>query len=143
MRWTSICLSLALGIVSGAAVAADQFQRTAADAGAPNLYASAGNRKDGGSAGTRVVPIQLSNTGTGPAEEARVDSIRAKVLSGAGEVTVITSLPLQFGTIQPSRTAVEDVIFNWPPGATRVRIDVHYSAAGGEYQYDTSLSLLR
>ena len=111
----------------------------------PNVYVSAGNRSDGPSPGTRLVPFNLSNTGPVSAEKAQIDSITGiAVLSrGSGTVSLLTVLPVAVGTIAPGKTAGANLLFVWPPEADRVRLVVAYSANGGTYKGSTGLTLSR
>jgi hypothetical protein len=116
-----------------------------ASAALPNVYVSAGSRRDGPSSGTRVVPFNLSNTGPVRAEKAQIDSITGiTVLSGGpGPVSLLTTLPAAVGTVAPGKTVGIDLLFAWPSNATRIRLVVAYSAGGGTYKGSSTLTLNR
>jgi hypothetical protein len=120
------------------------LQVTAEFGGSPNLYASAGGRSDGQVAGTRNVPINLNNTGTGAAVNAQIDSITAiSDVGGTGTVSVVTPFPAVVGTVAPGGAGNVGLVFNWPTTATRVQFTVNYSSAGGAYRNSSTLTILR
>ncbi len=71
----------------------------------PNLYISAGDRRDGPAGETRRVALNLTNTGTAPAREAQIDAITGiEVLTELPvSVTLVTSLPISLGQSIPER----------------------------------------
>jgi alpha-tubulin suppressor-like RCC1 family protein len=98
---------------------------------APNLAASVGTRVDG-APGTRLVTINLTNTGLGTATNATITSITGIAdVAGSGTVTVAGALPLDIGSIAPSTSAAGTITFNWPTTATRVRFTINFAADGG------------
>jgi hypothetical protein len=111
----------------------------------PNLYISAGERRDGPAAETRLVPLNLTNTGTAPAREAQIDAITGiEVLTELPvSVTLVTSLPISLGTIDPSTTASASLLFHWPSTAPHIRIVVQCSSGHGAYRTSTTLTLAR
>ena len=120
------------------------LQVTAEFGGTPNLYASAGGRSDGQVAGTRNVPINLNNTGTGAAVNAQIDSITAiSDVGGTGTVSVVTPFPAVVGTVAPGGVGNLGLIFDWPTTATRVQFTVNYSSGGGSYKNSSTLTILR
>lgn len=116
---------------------------TLAAAVLPNVYVSAGNWRDGPSPGTRLVPFNLSNTGPVSAEKAQIDSITgiAVLSGGSGTVSLLTVLPTTVGNVPPGKTVGTDLLFAWPPEATRIRLVVAFSAGGGTYKGSTALTL--
>lgn len=112
---------------------------------APVLYAtSAGQRVDGPQPGTRRVPLQLRNRGTGAATTARITGISGiAVRAGSGLVNLLTPLPLTLGSIAPSASAATELLFNWPATATRVQFTVSFDAGDGTGAGSTTLTLVR
>jgi hypothetical protein len=111
----------------------------------PNLYISAGDRRDGPAAETRRVSLNLTNTGIVPAREAQIDAITGiEVLTELPvSVTLVTSLPISLGTIDSNATASTPLLFHWPSTASHIRIMVQCSAGHGAYRTSTTLTLSR
>ena len=72
------------------------------------------------------VDLKLTNTGTGPAQNVRINSISLRTLSGTGVVTNYTSLspalPLLVGNLAANTSAVTRFYFYVPPTVTRYSI---------------------
>ena len=103
---------------------------------APNGAASDSN-------GLRIVPLNLQNTGRGPALGAQIDSItNITVLSGTGPVTAQAG-PFPSGDIAAGSSGAGSISLAWPSTATRVRMTVNFSANGGAYHGSTTLNLFR
>lgn len=111
----------------------------------PNLFISAGERRDGPAAETRRVPFNLTNTGSIPARDAQIDAIASiEVLTEPTvSVTLVSALPIPLGTIDPNTTASAPLLFHWPSSARHIRIIVQCSAGRGAYRTSTTLTLAR
>ena len=111
----------------------------------PVLYVtSAGQRLNGAQPGTRRVPIQLRNRGTGAATNARITDISGiAVRAGSGLVNLLTPLPLTLGSIAPGASAATELLVNWPATATRVQFTVSFDAGDGNGAGSTTLTLVR
>jgi hypothetical protein len=107
----------------------------------PALAASVGVRTVSGA--TVSTPLTLTNTGLGAATNATITSITAITdVAGSGGVTVISAVPTDLGTINPTSSASATVTFSWPSTATRVSFTVNYTADGG-YSGSTTITTLR
>jgi len=97
----------------------------------PRLAASVGVRRNG-NPGTRIVPITLFNSGVGNATQPRITSITGiTVLTGTGSVTVASPMPFFYPDLLPGQQAPQDIVFNWPSTAVRIRFTVNFAAEGG------------
>ncbi len=96
---------------------------------APALTAQPGQRS--GLGDTRNVEIVLSNTGQGPALNARITNVIAQVVEGTGSVTLTTPLPLAYGQIATAGLASQALSLTWPQTARRVRLTIQFQADGG------------
>ncbi len=112
---------------------------------APNLYISAGERRDGQAAQTRWVALNVTNTGANPARDVRIDAVSPIEVLGASpsSVTLLSTLPAQLRSINPNTTATTWLLFRWPAAAQHIRVVVHCSTANGSYQISTTLTLAR
>ncbi|MCC6344443.1 MAG: Ig-like domain repeat protein [Bryobacterales bacterium] len=111
----------------------------------PVIFASpAGQRVDGAQPGTRVVPIQLRNAGSGAAADAYITGVtNLRVVSGTGLVAAASPLPIAFGTLAAGAGAIQNLVFQWPGSATRIQFTVLFSANGGAYTGRTVLTVFR
>jgi hypothetical protein len=101
-------------------------------AGQPQLtLVAATTHSAGSSPGTWVIPFTISNGGNGGATGVTIVSIsNIQIVSGAGTVTVASTLPLAVGSVDAGKSVSTNVIFNWPTTALRVRMTVQFSATG-------------
>jgi hypothetical protein len=91
-----------------------------------------------------MVPISLTNAGSGGAMNAEIDSITSiQVVSGSGAVSEAQPAATLFGDLSPGQSATGTMLFTWPATATRVRMTVNFSANGGGYKNSTILTLFR
>jgi sugar lactone lactonase YvrE len=110
---------------------------------APALAASLAARVDGIPGITRLVTLNLTNTGLRAATNATIASITAiTVVAGSGAVTVASGTPVDLGTIAPATAGSGTITFNWPATATRVRFTVNFTADGG-YTGSTTVTTIR
>lgn len=111
----------------------------------PSLYATVGaGRADGPQAGQRTITLRLANAGQGGATDAAVfDITNITVIDGSGAVSVVTPLPVSFGTLPAGRSADAPIVVSWPATAARVRFNFRFTANGGTYTGATALTLSR
>lgn len=101
-------------------------------AGDPALKVSAGERRDGQTAGTRIVPIIITNAGLGLAEDVRLTGItNIRVIGGTGQVSLLSTLPISLGNLVPGASKSEGITFDWPTTASRIQFSVSFTAANG------------
>ncbi|WP_031497571.1 InlB B-repeat-containing protein [Bryobacter aggregatus] len=112
--------------------------------GTPTLSATTGGaRIDGPNANQRVVPIQLSNTGSGVALHPRITGITGiTTVTGTGTVTLLSLTPVLFDDLIPGALGIQPLLFDWPATAQRVRITVNYSSDNG-VPGATTLTIIR
>jgi hypothetical protein len=112
---------------------------------APAVVAmSTAPRSDGATAGTREVPIDLRNLGTGLATGANITGItNIRVVAGTGAVSIVTPMPVSYGDLSSNTLATRTLTFVWPSTATRVSFTVQFTANGGAYVGSTTLTLFR
>jgi len=111
--------------ITGDASVAANFTKVA-----PALSATLGVRSNGTAAGTRVVPITLTNIGAGPASNATITSVSAVVLIGTGAISVASGVPVNLGGIAVGGSASSTMTLNWPATATRVTLTIGFTADG-------------
>jgi hypothetical protein len=117
----------------------------APSSGVPNLFiTSTAARTDGTTPGTRVVPLQIRNIGSGMAVDATITGVtNVSVMTGTGLVSHLSPLPIRIGNIAAGGSANQNLVFDWPAGVTRISFTVQFTSNGGSYTGSTTLSLFR
>jgi hypothetical protein len=112
-------------------------------AGPPQLTLTSGAHTDG-APGQRVVPMTLTNAGTGLATGAQIVSItNISVVTGSGAVTVASALPAAIGDLAKGQSGSAGILFNWPSTAARVSMRITFGANSGTYTNATTVTMLR
>jgi glucose/arabinose dehydrogenase len=107
---------------------------TFAPSAPPMLVLQLVSKADSGTPGVRAWTLRLSNTATGAAVNARISNVQIEVISGAGPVSVASSLPLAFGNIAPGTNANATLLLNFPATTPPTRTAVTYTVeADGGY----------
>lgn len=98
----------------------------------PSLLLQLTAKTDSGTPGVRAWTIQLTNNGQGPALNARISRIDFNP-TGKGTVSLVSPLPVSFGTINPGTSASRTILVNFPltTPATRAAVTYTIEADGG------------
>jgi alpha-L-arabinofuranosidase len=107
----------------------------------PNLIATAA-AQSADSNGNVTVSVNLTNTGLGAAQNARITSVAAVPVTGSGTVTLESTLPTVVGTMAPGASASVNLVFSWPATAPRVSFAFTLAADSG-YTNSTTITIFR
>ncbi|HXS98506.1 MAG TPA: FG-GAP-like repeat-containing protein [Candidatus Limnocylindrales bacterium] len=110
---------------------------------APALSFSIASKADGAASPQRVWNISVTNKGLGTAQGVKVTAAVVTLQSGAGPVTLVTSLPVTVGDIASGQNASVPLTLSFPATtpATFVSLKLTLTANGGAYTVSQTLSL--
>ncbi len=124
---------------NGAVVTVNQALNVQANFAAitpPNLIVLPGNRVASPGSDLVNVSLALTNRGPGPAGDSVITGIDGfSNLSGsdAAGTSLVSLLPVVFGTLLPGQSSTAEVTLHWPITASRMQFVVHFSANEGAY----------
>ncbi|MGH9396195.1 MAG: hypothetical protein ACRD18_05025 [Terriglobia bacterium] len=109
---------------------------TAGCGGGPTLSGRIVSRSLAGTSLTIV--LQLTNTGTGPAENIQINQFGLRTLTGSDSATYLGLLPLSAGSLAPGASENLPLMFNVPSTVTKFSLSENGSvqdAAGNTYNF--------
>jgi len=95
----------------------------------PYLVVATTAKVDSGTPGQRLWTIRLTNTGQGPAVNARITGITITPVGGPGPVSLVTALPVNYGTIAPGANASQPIVLNFPLTTPVTRVSITFTMA--------------
>jgi Divergent InlB B-repeat domain len=105
---------------------------------------TSGERVDGSSPGTRLVPLAIDNPGNSGFGDVRITAIDGfTTVSGSGAASCPAAFPALLGNLTPGGSGSVSVPMNWPATASRLKFTVHFTANGGSYSGSTTLTVNR
>jgi len=113
-------------------------------AASPQLTATAQIESDSDTS-TVVLGVGVTNYGPGTAAGIEIDSVTFAVQSpGTGTVSLANPLPISVGTLASAATSPNiQLTLNWPEPASRLQINIHFTANQGAWQGTQTLYLFR
>jgi hypothetical protein len=113
----------------------------------PSILASVTVRAAGVGVNERDYTLQLSNVGIGPGSACQITSASTQLLTGSGALpTMLTSLPLSYGTIAAGASSSQIVAMTVAPTISRFLLTINGScnnAVGTAIPLTTTLAVFR
>lgn len=112
----------------------------------PSIQGAVTSRSGGPATNERDYTLQLSNVGAGPGTACQIVSITATPLTGSGSCTLLTTLPLVYGTLNPGDKLTNLVKATVPTTLLRFNLAVAGTCLNGQSKsvpFSTTISVFR